>query len=288
LRHTAFAGIKPVRTRRHDGLPAACLAHLEWRFQAGIEAKMTFNAPQNFFKLLNLIERAAARAQGKGYGAATMEQEVNLLQLLLKTKPALAIDIGGNVGNYTAELRKKNPTLEIHTFEPSTTNIAKLNDRFKDDKLVTIVPLALSDKSGAATLFSNEPGSGLGSLTQRKLDHFNIAFDTKETVGTIRFEDYWKAQLQSRPLDVVKMDIEGHELTALKGFGDAINVVKVLQFEFGGCNIDTRTYFQDFWYYFQENFIIYRITPYGAEKIPRYKEGDEFFSTTNYIAVNRR
>lgn len=249
---------------------------------------MSFNAPQKLYKLLNRIERIAAYGQGKGYGTATMEQEVTLLQSFVKIEPTLAIDIGGNVGNYTAELRKKNPTLEIHTFEPSSTNIVKLNSRFQSDQLVKIVPLALSDTSGSATLFSNEPGSGLGSLVQRKLDHFNIPFDTKETINTIRFEDYWSTELKSRKIDLLKMDIEGHELTALKGFGAALQATQVIQFEFGGCNIDTRTYFQDFWYYFKEqHFEIYRITPFGAERVSRYKESDEFFSTTNYIAVNQ-
>jgi FkbM family methyltransferase len=250
---------------------------------------MPLTVPTSIFKLINGLERIAAYAQGKGYGSATMEQEVRLVQRLLQTQPKLAIDIGGNVGNYTAELRKRNPSLEIHTFEPSASNIGKLTARFKNDGLVKLVPLALSDKAGSATLFSNEPGSGLGSLTQRKLEHFNIAFDTKEAIDTVRFEDYWKAALQCRQLDMVKIDIEGHELTALKGFGRALEVTKVLQFEFGGCNIDTRTYFQDFWYFFKEQkFDTYRITPLGAEKITRYKESDEYFATTNYIAANKR
>lgn len=151
------------------------------------------------------------------------------------------------------------------------------------------MPVAVSDKSGNAVLFSNEPGSGLASLTQRRLDHFNIPFDTTEEVKTIRFEDYWADHLKSRDLDLVKLDIEGHELSALNGFGKAIKAIKVLQFEFGGCNIDTRTYFQDFWYYFKEHdFDIYRITRYGAEPIQQYRELDEFFSTTNYIAVSRQ
>jgi FkbM family methyltransferase len=250
---------------------------------------MHLTVPQGLFKLINRFERVAAYAQGKGYGTATTKQEVTLLQSLLQTQPKLAIDIGGNVGNYTAELRKRNPSLEIHTFEPSATNIEKLAARFKNDSLVKLVPLALSDEAGPATLFSNEPGSLLGSLTKRKLEHFNIAFDAKEAINTIRFEDYWKTTLQRRQLDMVKIDIEGHELTALNGFGSALDVTKVLQFEFGGCNIDTRTYFQDFWYLFkQQNFDIYRITPLGAEKITRYKESDEYFATTNYIAANRR
>ncbi len=250
---------------------------------------MEITMPKRFFKVLNLIERAAAYAQGKGYGSATIEREVNLLQSFLKNPPKLAIDIGGNVGNYTAELRRKNPHLEIHTFEPSVANIAKLNARFKDDKLITLVPLAVSDKAGEATLFSNEPGSGLGSLTQRRLDHFNITFDTKEVIRTTRFEDYWKEQLRSRQLDMVKIDVEGHEVPALKGFGGALGATRILQFEFGGCNIDTRTYFQDFWYLFAEqDFDIYRITPFGSEKITQYRESDEFFSTTNCLAVNKR
>lgn len=242
-----------------------------------------------FFKILKLIERVAAYAQGKGYGSATIQQEVKLLQSFASQKPALAIDIGGNVGNYTAELRKRNPTLEIHTFEPSNTNLEKLQAKFASDPLIKLVPFAVSDETGEAVLFSNEPGSGLGSLTQRRLDHFNINFDTEEKIKTIRFEDYWLNQLQSRNIDLAKIDIEGHELSALRGFGEALKATKVLQFEFGGCNIDTRTFFQDFWYFFKENnFDIYRITPFGSEPILQYSELDEFFSTTNYIAVNRK
>jgi hypothetical protein len=56
---------------------------------------------------------------------------------------------------------------------------------------------------------------------------------------------------------MVKMDIEGHELTALKGFGAALDVARVLQFEFGGCNIDSRTYFQDFWYFLKSTTLIF-------------------------------
>jgi hypothetical protein len=55
---------------------------------------------------------------------------------------------------------------------------------------------------------------------------------------------------------------------------------------FGGCNIDTRTFFQDFWYFFMEqNFRIWRITPSGIFQVKSYSEYDESFVTTNYIAA---
>jgi FkbM family methyltransferase len=214
---------------------------------------------------------------------------VRQVRRLLGRTPGLAVDIGGNIGDYSAELRKAAPELEIHVFEPSRTNLDRLTRRFGGDPRVTVVPSGVSNSSGTATLYANEPGSGLGSLTRRNLAHFDIAFDHAEPVSVIRFEDYWTQRLGRRDLDIVKIDIEGHELAALDGFGDAIRATRVLQFEFGGSNIDTRTYFQDFWYFFRRfEFDLYRITPFGLAYVDRYREVDETFLVTNYVAVNRR
>lgn len=237
-------------------------------------------------RLADDVERLAAYVQGKGYGADSIAQEISVLESLSASLPKLAVDIGGNVGNYTAELRKRHPDLEIHTFEPSGVNVRRLLQRFAGDERIHVVPLAVSNAEGSAVLYSNEQGSGLGSLTKRRLDHFDIPFDTEEKVKTVRFEDYWRTRLESRPLDMVKIDVEGHELSVLRGFGEALRHCAAIQFEFGGCNIDTRTYFQDFWYFFRENgFDIHRIAPFGAQRLEHYSENDEYFSTTNYVAV---
>ena len=235
--------------------------------------------------LARQVEKLAAHAQGKGYGTATIARENALVHQLLGSTPALAADIGGNVGEYTAELRRRHPALEVHVFEPSSTNIAKLRTRFGGDARVTLVPSAVSEAPGEATLFADESGSGMGSLANRDLAHRGLAFRAQETVPVIRFEDYWSTALGRRPLDIVKIDIEGFELPALRGFGAALEATSVLQFEFGGCNIDTRTYFRDFWQFFQQRgFTLYRITPFGLDRLTRYRESDEFFSTTNYVA----
>jgi len=197
----------------------------------------------------------------------------------------LCIDIGGNKGTYTEEIIRKHPLSHVVIFEPAKINVEALNDKFSEKENVVIEPYGVSDSAGAATLYTNEEGSGLASLTKRKLDHFNIDFETTEHIQTIIFENYWEVQLDRQHISVCKIDIEGHELDALNGFGEALKHIDVIQFEFGGCNIDTRTFFQDFWYFFTERgFDIYRITPFGAVKINRYRELDEFFTTTNYLA----
>ena len=86
----------------------------------------------------------------------------------------------------------------------------------------------------------------------------------------------------------MKIDIEGMEYSALLGLGGSISYIKVIQFEFGGTCIDTRIFFQDFWYFLTKNkFKIFRITPFGLYEINSYRESDEFFSFTNFLAVNQ-
>ena len=206
-----------------------------------------------------------------------------------KCPPLLAIDVGANKGRFTRELLKVYPNLEVHLFEPSKTNVQILNEAFMNSPNCKIVPAGLSNVSTQATLYSNQPGSGLGSLTKRKLDHFNIDFKFTESIQLIRFDEYWVENLSQRPIDFIKLDIEGHELDALEGMVDALKKTRIVQFEFGGCNIDTRTFFQDYWFFFRERgFDLYRVTALGPIRIKKYSERLEYFTATNYVAVSKK
>ena len=236
-------------------------------------------------KILNLIELTLAHLQGKGWGSASIKKEFSSVSSLLSKSPSLCVDIGGNKGLYTEEILRNFPLCKVVIFEPSISNSNLLHSKFSENANVTIEQKAVSNIDGEATLYSDSDGSVLASLTKRRLEHFDIAFEHSEKIAVIRFEDYWKSELGSENIDLVKLDIEGHELDALNGFGEALKFIDVIQFEFGGCNIDTRTFWQDFWYFFTENnFDLYRITPFGKIKITKYKELDEFFLTTNFLA----
>ena len=90
-------------------------------------------------------------------------------------------------------------------------------------------------------------------------------------------------------ISLLKIDVEGHEMDVLNGAKEIIETGKVemISFEFGGCNIDTKTFIKNFWDFFDKNnYKLYRITTSGyLYPIIKYKEIYEQFSTTNFLAL---
>ncbi len=244
---------------------------------------------KKIFKILEFFEYLVTYFQGKGFGSNTTKQEVRLISFLLKDRVNLMVDIGGNKGEYSSHFRQKFPNSKIYIFEPAQSNIDILIERFKKDSKTTIIPFAVSDSNGLSYLYSDQAGSPLGSLIKRDLQYVDISFGFREEVRTIQFQDFWSSDLRGQKIDIVKLDIEGTELSALQSFGSALKHISLIQFEFGGCNIDTRTNFKDFYDFFTKfDFSIYRITPIGLQHISRYRVTDEFYSTTNYFALSKK
>jgi len=233
------------------------------------------------------FERDLKQLQGKGGGGGSVDLEaetsIRFLSQFAVENP-IVLDVGANEGNYSEAVLRICPRAKVFAFEPSQNARSKLVKKFDADNRVTVLPYALSSTNSRQTLWSDAPGSGLASLTRRNLNHFGIDFNHVEEIEVITL-DAWTKEMNIRP-DMLKIDVEGHELDVLKGSINTLRYLKIVQFEFGGCNIDTRTFFQDFWYFLRDlDFDLYRISKYGPSHISRYSEDDECFVTANYVAV---
>lgn len=241
--------------------------------------------------VLRKTEDASQYFQGKGWGAATVDAELKAIKHFVLRKNltnVTVIDAGANVGNWTDSALRYLTVGKIFCFEPSKTAFAKLTPRFKGNINVHCVNLGLSDQNKKVTLFSDFNGSGLSSVYFRRMEHFGIKLDSKEEIQVTTLDGWIKDQSAQIQPSVLKLDVEGHELAVLRGAINTIKSLEIIQFEFGGGNIDSRTYFQDFWYFFMShNFDIYRIIPTGTVKIAEYSEMLEVFRTTNYLAVRQ-
>jgi FkbM family methyltransferase len=244
------------------------------------------------FLELEILENEIAQELGKGWGSSTVTLEVEALKNLaeqFEIQIRGAIDVGANVGDWSIAFINSFPGIQIYSYEPQVTAFEKLRETFEKLNLENIhaVRAALVPNStGEVTLFKDIDGSGLASMYPRRLEHFDIEFSLVEIVPTQSFSDVAKS-VDNQKVNVLKLDIEGGELYLLEAIFDESDFeFDLIQFEFGGCNIDSRTFFQDFWYLFHKRgYEIYRITPSGLYRLDRYLESYETFKTTNFIAV---
>lgn len=246
---------------------------------------------QRFYEILHLIA-----VGGMNYGNGGNFRTSGELAMLRTIKaryrpdePLVLFDVGSNVGHYAVELARffgKRAT--VHAFEPSQRTYAKLMATIKDTPTVVAHMVGLSDEPKTHTLYLDKEGSGLASVYQRNLDHFGMSMDQTEEIRLDTLDAFCAGQGIDR-IHFLKLDVEGHELSALKGAARMLSEgrVDLIQFEFGGCNIDSRTFFRDFFYMLNDRYKIHRIVRNGLREIPHYRERDEIFMTINYLAVRR-
>jgi len=198
-------------------------------------------------------------------------------------------DIGANIGQFAGIAKgvlNAHPYL-IHCFEPSRYTFEQLKFNIGDDNRFRLNNIALGKNVGYSSLFYDEEGSGLASMTKRKLEHFGIDFDLSELISVDTVDNYCD-RLQIDKIHLLKMDVEGHELDVLSGASRFLEDrrIEAILFEFGGCNIDNRSFLQDYFYFFKKygHNRIFRITPSGyLSPLDKYREINEQFRTTNFL-----
>ena len=215
--------------------------------------------------------------------------EENVCRMLAESgKIKTIFDVGANVGEYAKILKKYFDTAKIYCFEPAKETFRILKDNVGEAENVILNNMGFSDKAGWDTLYYDTEASGLASLYKRQLDYINIDLAKSEEVQ-IETLDRYCVENDIQEIDFLKMDIEGNELNALEGGKNLLREkrIGVIQIEFGGCNIDSRTFFRDFWNLLHEEYDVYRILKNGLWKIQRYSERLECFTTTNYLFVRK-
>lgn len=211
-------------------------------------------------------------------------------QELLKDKnhKYVIFDVGANQGQYALLISKafEGTDFITYSFEPSKNTFQILSEKLKGNSNFKLINKGVSNESGILKLYTDANGSGMASLSKRDLSYRNIEMQKSEEVEITTLDEFCKSK-DIGSIDFLKLDIEGYELHALKGANKILKKTKFIQFEFGGCNIDTRTFFKDFFMLLKDDFHIYRILQDGIIEIKEYHEIHEQFNTTNFLAIKK-
>ncbi len=201
----------------------------------------------------------------------------------------IIFDVGANVGTYIKSIGKKfGGDVEIHAFEPSAVTFKQLSENIGIQKNIKLNHFGLSNVEEEKLIYYDHEKSGLTSLYQRQLDHYGVRMNMSENIRLETLDAYCQSNNISTVF-LLKIDVEGHELGVLQGAKNMLAEKKIqaIQFEFGGTNIDARTYFKDFYLLLKDNYTIYRILQNGLYEIKKYNELHEIFLYTNFLAVAR-
>ncbi|PIY58809.1 MAG: methyltransferase FkbM, partial [Candidatus Yonathbacteria bacterium CG_4_10_14_0_8_um_filter_43_17] len=85
-----------------------------------------------------------------------------------------------------------------------------------------------------------------------------------------------------------KIDVEGHELSTLSGFGKYLNAdfIDFIQFEYGGANLDSHTNLLDFYNLLTPiGFKIAKVMSQSLE-LREYSPRMDNFVYSNYVAIS--
>ena len=123
---------------------------------------------------------------------------------------AVVTDVGANIGIYSEFLsRCVGPTGLVHSFEPSQDNFRRLSAATRDLSNVRLAQAGVGERSGQTKLYVSD---------KLNIDHraYKADGDSRRAVPSemVALDDYFK---DGQRVDLIKMDIQGYELHALRG-----------------------------------------------------------------------
>jgi FkbM family methyltransferase len=203
----------------------------------------------------------------------------------------ILFDIGANVGNYTRMLievfQKYSPVFSIHSFEPLPIAYSKIKAEFSQNSSVKLNNIGIGSTEGTATLFSNNAESEIASLYKHDDPHMELNFDVKTEIN-IRKLDTYCLENNINTVNFIKIDTEGGEYDIVSSSKVIAGNVDFIQFEFGTSNIDSKTYFRNFFDVLSPHYRLYRILRDGLYAYEKYNPDMEIMVLGNYLAISKK
>lgn len=153
------------------------------------------------------------------FGLKNFEYTTTFLSLIMKVKTF--VDIGANIGYYSILAGKMNEKIKIYSFEPAKGPFHYLKENIKINSLSDVV------KTERFAISNSEGEIEFNEITSLKYDFIkynlsgehsidgnskNVSY-SKNKILTTTIDSYFK----NKQVDLIKIDVEGSEINALKG-----------------------------------------------------------------------
>ncbi len=214
-----------------------------------------------------------------------LDKVVTTTRKLLKEEPKIIFEMGANDCSDTIAFSNIFPTAHVYAFECNPTTLPICKNKIRDKKNITLTEKAVTEKEGSIKFFKTV-GNG---TSDGNINHgASSIFEANKDIGKYNQEQIVvQATTIKRvcvdnninQIDLLWMDMQGSELNALKGAGDFIKNIKVINTEVEFFfEYKDQPLFKDVKKYLNKNgFRLYTFSTMG--KIA----GDAVFINTNII-----
>lgn len=200
--------------------------------------RLSYHLPLLRYQLGHSLQIGKNQYKIRGYfanrlGMQTVHHEEAINELIadaLDERPGAFIDIGANIGQTMLKVLGVDPDRTYFGFEPQHACCHLIGTFLKDNHIKDfhILPLALSDDDRLAKFYSNGAFDEMGSLIG---DVQGRAYSTINYVQ-MRAGDAVLQELGCTDPAIIKIDVEGAELSVLKGLQKTLkNAQPILFFE---------------------------------------------------------
>lgn len=205
------------------------------------------------------------------------------LLLNFSGKISTAVDVGANHGDWTQAVLDLYPDARCDLFDPVPQLILSLEKRFREKNNVRIYACGLSDSSRSMVIYYDENHDDMSTIYPNA-PLYKVDKRTEVPIFLTRGDCFF--QDNSTVIDIMKIDVEGHELAVLEGFEKTIESrrVRVIQFEHNRFSVLSRTYVRDFFMMLSNLYKIGPLTPKGA-LFGEYNFDMEDYRYSNFVAV---
>jgi FkbM family methyltransferase len=236
------------------------------------------------------LHRALFKLSVRGLGVLNHQDmvvsgEVAFLRRELGPRPRpLVLDVGAHQGEYARRVLATNPRALVHSFEPEPRSFAELA---RVEGLTGAYPLALSERAGTLPLYDSvdATGSQLATLVPGVFEGLYARVASSQPVEAITLDSF-VASHGIEHVDLLKIDVEGHELEVLRGAASLLAERRVdwIQFEFGAPQLMSHASLRSF-DALLAGFRLYRLLGSGLLDLSRLKPYErELYAYQNIVA----
>lgn len=190
------------------------------------------------------------------------------------------VDVGANRGQYALAWLAPPGGVDVLSFEVDATLAGELAlQASSHGGRWQVFPFGLSDRDAEVTVWRSGESSELTSIEQPLEPGFSPATAWVRDAAAL-------GQIAGRPIFLLKLDVEGHELAILRRVIAAGLRPRVIQFEFGSTAVAARSFLLDFYALLRPDYVLGRLYRAGvdfADYDPRTAECLDMMG--NYVAV---